>query len=82
MEGRGRGEGEGRANKQWNFIWTRQSPSLSLSLSVSVSVSCSGPPLLSQADFIARPWTWAKQAGSIAMTTIAHFQLYKNEKRS
>lgn len=37
---------------------------LSFSLSVSVSVSCPGPLLLSQADFIARPWTWAKQANS------------------
>lgn len=26
-----------------------------------VSGSCSGPPLLSQADFIARPWTWARE---------------------
>lgn len=61
---RGR-EGEGRANKQWNFIWARQS--LSFSLSVSVSVSCSGPLLLSQADFIAGPWPLAKQANSMTM---------------
>lgn len=65
---RGR-EGEGRANKHWNFIWAQQSLSLSLALffSVSVSVSCSGPLLLSQADFIAGPWTSAKQANSVTM---------------
>lgn len=44
---------------------------LSFSLSVSVSVSCSGPLLLSQADFIARPWTWAKQANSMTVRLIS-----------
>lgn len=67
MYGEGGGKKRVGANKQWNFIWALQSPSLSFSLSVSVSGSCSGPLLLSQADFIARPWTWAKQANSITM---------------
>lgn len=38
-----------------------------LPLCVSGFMSRSGPLLLSQADFIARPWTWAKQASAVTM---------------
>lgn len=37
----------------------------SLPLCVSLFMSRTGPLLLSQADFIARPWTWAKQPSSV-----------------
>lgn len=73
----GRREGEGRQINN-GILSGLDSLPLSLSLSVSVSVSCSGPPLLSQADFIARPWTRAKQASSIAMSTLMNAFSFQN----
>ena len=71
VDGEGQGGGKERVGQINNGILSGLgSLPLSFSLSVSVSVSCSGPLLLSQANFIAGPWTWAKQANSMPVSLL------------